>query len=101
MLLWLYNERRRRRRPPGGYEQRRDVISFGHRRGRHFGENHFHPVSRDRAMTDCKDTAVALDHVSKAFGGKQVLRDITFSVAPQETICVLGRSGTGKSVTLK
>ncbi len=52
-------------------------------------------------MTDWKDTAVALDHVSKTFGEKQVLRDITFSVARQETICVLGRSGTGKSVTLK
>ncbi len=52
-------------------------------------------------MTDWKDTAVALDHVSKTFGEKQVLRDITFSVARRETICVLGRSGTGKSVTLK
>ena len=52
-------------------------------------------------MTDGKDTAVALDHVSKTFGAKQVLRDITFSVARRETICVLGRSGTGKSVTLK
>ena len=52
-------------------------------------------------MTDWKDTAVALDHVSKTFGEKQVLRDITFSVARRETICVFGRSGTGKSVTLK
>jgi len=52
-------------------------------------------------MTDGKDTAVALDHVSKTFGEKQILRDITFSVARGETICVLGRSGTGKSVTLK
>ena len=32
-------------------------------------------------MNDAKDTAVALDHVSKAFGEKQVLQDITFSVA--------------------
>ena len=52
-------------------------------------------------MTNGNHTAVALDHVSKTFGEKQVLRDITFSVARQETICVLGRSGTGKSVTLK
>jgi phospholipid/cholesterol/gamma-HCH transport system ATP-binding protein len=47
------------------------------------------------------DTAVALDHVSKVFGDKQVLQDITLSVGRQETVCVLGRSGTGKSVTLK
>ena len=52
-------------------------------------------------MTDWKDTAVALDHVSKSFGEKQVLRDITLSVARRETICIVGRSGTGKSVTLK
>ena len=52
-------------------------------------------------MTDGKDAAIALDHVSKTFGEKQILRDITFSVARGETICVLGRSGTGKSVTLK
>jgi phospholipid/cholesterol/gamma-HCH transport system ATP-binding protein len=44
---------------------------------------------------------VALDHVSKAFGEKQVLRDLSFSVGPREAICILGRSGTGKSVTLK
>ena len=52
-------------------------------------------------MTNGKDMAVVLDHVSKTFGEKQVLRDITFSVARRETICILGRSGTGKSVTLK
>jgi phospholipid/cholesterol/gamma-HCH transport system ATP-binding protein len=45
--------------------------------------------------------AIALDHVSKTFGEKQVLRDISFSVAPREAVCILGRSGTGKSVTLK
>lgn len=30
-----------------------------------------------------------------------MLRDVSFSVQPGEAICVLGRSGTGKSVTLK
>jgi len=52
-------------------------------------------------MNDAKETVVAFEHVSKSFGGKQVLRDVTFSVARQETICLLGRSGTGKSVSLK
>ena len=52
-------------------------------------------------MTELKDAAVALDHVSKCFGQKQVLRDVTLSVEPRETLCILGRSGTGKSVTLK
>ena len=45
--------------------------------------------------------AVVFDHVSKAFGTKQVLRDISFEVPAGEALCILGRSGTGKSVTLK
>ena len=45
--------------------------------------------------------AVVFDHVFKAFGPKQVLRDISFAIPAGEALCVLGRSGTGKSVTLK
>jgi phospholipid/cholesterol/gamma-HCH transport system ATP-binding protein len=45
--------------------------------------------------------AVAFDHVSKSFGKKQVLRDVSFEVRDGEALCILGRSGTGKSVTLK
>lgn len=52
-------------------------------------------------MSAGEDTVVAFDHVSKSFGLKQVLRDVTFSVGRGETICLLGRSGTGKSVSLK
>jgi phospholipid/cholesterol/gamma-HCH transport system ATP-binding protein len=44
---------------------------------------------------------IALHHVSKGFGRNQVLQDVSFSIAPGEAICLLGRSGTGKSVTLK
>ena len=46
-------------------------------------------------------SAVAFERVSKAFGPKQVLRDVSFEVATGTALCVLGRSGTGKSVTLK
>jgi phospholipid/cholesterol/gamma-HCH transport system ATP-binding protein len=45
--------------------------------------------------------AVVFDQVSKSFGTKQVLRDVSFDVRPGEALCILGRSGTGKSVTLK
>lgn len=47
------------------------------------------------------DNCIMLDRVSKSFAGRQVLDDVSFSVARGEAICVLGRSGTGKSVTLK
>ena len=46
-------------------------------------------------------TAVRFDHVSKAFGPQQILDDISFDVTPGTAFCLLGRSGTGKSVTLR
>ena len=51
-------------------------------------------------MTD-RPPAVMFDHVSKSFGPKQVLNDVSLSVHAGEALCILGRSGTGKSVTLK
>src|SRR5512138_45302 len=38
--------------------------------------------------------------VSKAFGDKRVLDHVSFNVMPAETVCILGRSGVGKSVAL-
>lgn len=45
--------------------------------------------------------AVELEHVSKSFRGREVLNDVSLRVEPGKTFCLLGRSGTGKSVTLK
>jgi len=45
--------------------------------------------------------AVALQHVSKAFGSRRVLDDVSLSVGVGRSVCILGRSGTGKSVALK
>src|SRR5579872_5972176 len=39
--------------------------------------------------------------VSKAFGEKVVLDRVSFNVMPGETLCILGRSGVGKSVSLQ
>ncbi|MGD0507406.1 MAG: ATP-binding cassette domain-containing protein [Terriglobales bacterium] len=38
--------------------------------------------------------------VSKAFGDLVVLKDVSFDVLPGEMVCILGRSGVGKSVAL-
>src|SRR6059058_5163326 len=38
--------------------------------------------------------------VSKAFGDNVVLDRVSFNVLPAETVCILGRSGVGKSVSL-
>ncbi len=44
---------------------------------------------------------IAFEHVSKSFGDFHVLRDVSFFVNPGETMCILGRSGVGKSVSLQ
>jgi ABC-type transporter Mla maintaining outer membrane lipid asymmetry ATPase subunit MlaF len=44
---------------------------------------------------------IVFDHVSKSFGNLHVLDDVTFEVLAGETLCILGRSGVGKSVTLQ
>jgi phospholipid/cholesterol/gamma-HCH transport system ATP-binding protein len=45
--------------------------------------------------------AVQLEHVSKSFDGRKVLDDVTFEIPAARAFVLLGRSGTGKSVTLK
>jgi phospholipid/cholesterol/gamma-HCH transport system ATP-binding protein len=51
-------------------------------------------------MTD-EEPAVELRSVSKAFGARRVLDAVSFAVPRGRSVCLLGRSGTGKSVTLK
>jgi phospholipid/cholesterol/gamma-HCH transport system ATP-binding protein len=45
--------------------------------------------------------AVRLEGVSKTFGTRAVLDDVSFDVASGSGFIILGRSGTGKSVTLR
>lgn len=44
---------------------------------------------------------IAFENVSKSFGDFVVLKDVSFFVNPGETLCILGRSGVGKSVSLQ
>ena len=45
--------------------------------------------------------AIRLDHVTKSFDRQTVLDDVSLDVRTGSAFCLLGRSGTGKSVTLK
>lgn len=45
--------------------------------------------------------AIRLEHVTKTFGERRVLDDLSLEVPRGLAVCILGRSGTGKSVTLK
>ena len=45
--------------------------------------------------------AVEFKRVMKSFDAKRVLNDVSFHIERGQALCLLGRSGTGKSVTLK
>ena len=44
---------------------------------------------------------IAFEGVSKSFGDFDVLKQVSFFVNAGETLCILGRSGVGKSVSLQ
>lgn len=44
---------------------------------------------------------LTLSHVSKAFGGKQVLKDLSFSVRENSIYGFIGENGAGKTTTMK
>jgi phospholipid/cholesterol/gamma-HCH transport system ATP-binding protein len=47
------------------------------------------------------DPAIVIQDVTKSFGPQRVLDGVSFTVRRGETLAVLGRSGTGKSVLLR
>ena len=47
------------------------------------------------------EPSIVIDSVSKRLGRAQVLRGVTLNVAAGESVVIIGRSGTGKSVLLK
>jgi phospholipid/cholesterol/gamma-HCH transport system ATP-binding protein len=44
---------------------------------------------------------IQINNLCKSFGPKTVLNDISLSIFESEILCVIGKSGTGKSVILK
>lgn len=47
------------------------------------------------------EKVIAFRHVSKAFGDRRVLDDVSFEVRPGEVFFIIGGSGVGKSVLIK
>ncbi len=51
-------------------------------------------------MSD-RDAAIVFEDVRKSFGSRSILDGVTFEVPRGRSVSILGRSGTGKSVSLK
>src|SRR5579863_2693823 len=58
-------------------------------------------MKRGETEEDNAVAAVAVEDLHKSFGSQAVLNGITLAVRRGETLAVLGRSGTGKSVLLR
>jgi phospholipid/cholesterol/gamma-HCH transport system ATP-binding protein len=63
-------------------------------------EQHHHQRHQDNGGPE-HHPYVEFKNVSKSFGSLTVLDDVSFHVMPGETLCILGRSGVGKSVSLQ
>jgi phospholipid/cholesterol/gamma-HCH transport system ATP-binding protein len=55
---------------------------------------------RQHSHQQRREPYIEFKDVSKAFGSNKVLDHVSFDVLPGETLCILGRSGVGKSVSL-
>jgi phospholipid/cholesterol/gamma-HCH transport system ATP-binding protein len=58
-------------------------------------------MQQGRAEGNASSPVIAVDNLHKTFGDHTVLNGISLSVSRGETLAVLGRSGTGKSVLLR
>jgi phospholipid/cholesterol/gamma-HCH transport system ATP-binding protein len=65
----------------------------------------FHPpppqLAAEPAAEPVAEPVIVFRNVSISFGGRAVLEDVSFSVDRGQTLCILGRSGVGKSVSLR
>jgi phospholipid/cholesterol/gamma-HCH transport system ATP-binding protein len=59
------------------------------------------PQPLPATAADSAQPIIVFDDVSISFDGRSVLENVSFSVGRGETLCILGRSGVGKSVSLR
>ena len=58
-------------------------------------------MEQDDGAEESSVPAVAVENLEKTFGTQKVLNGISFAVDRGQTLAILGRSGTGKSVSLR
>lgn len=56
---------------------------------------------KNKESTDKEEDVIEIEHLKETLGGKDILKDVNLKIKRSETLIILGKSGTGKSVTLK
>ena len=59
------------------------------------------PVQSGRIMNNTFAPALSLERVSKDFGSRQALQNVSLGMHPGEFVAVIGRSGAGKTTFLR
>jgi phospholipid/cholesterol/gamma-HCH transport system ATP-binding protein len=59
------------------------------------------PLKDKKATINSSETIIELKNVYKAFGKNAVLKGVSLTVKKGEDLVILGRSGSGKSITIK
>jgi phospholipid/cholesterol/gamma-HCH transport system ATP-binding protein len=59
------------------------------------------PLKDKTTTTHSTETIIELKNLCKSFGDNAVLKGVTLSVKKGEDLVILGRSGSGKSITIK
>src|SRR3984885_191186 len=100
-LLWIYDGQGSAGCRRSCHQQCCFVFSADHCCRRIADQVHLLPLSGYGHMSEPQTIAVEFKRVTKSFGAKRVLNDVSFHINQGQALCLLGRSGTGKSVTLK
>src|SRR3954464_14306646 len=59
------------------------------------------PLLEDHVPRTDDSPVIEVDHLSRAFGKSEAVRDLTFSVRPGIVYGFFGRNGAGKTTTIK
>jgi len=58
-------------------------------------------ITKMQAPRKTKEVVISIKDLKKSFGDKEVLKDISLELDKGENLVILGRSGSGKSVTIE